>query len=180
MRRSRGAEPPRDAANLETDHAMREVALVGGIFLLALLAGFVPFFSVELALILSVAAGTSIGVLLAQVVAAAAAQMIGKSCFFLGGRSALTWWNRKDRNRPNRLGARLLDLLNRATRRRRVAAATVFVSASTGLPPFAVVSALAGGWRLRLSSFIVMGFAGKSARFAGVLLVPGALAAFHA
>jgi membrane protein YqaA with SNARE-associated domain len=159
---------------------MREVALVGGMFLLALLAGFVPLFSVELALIVSAAAGTSIGMLLAQVAAAAAGQMIGKSCYFLGGRSACTWWKRKGRARPNRLGARLLEFVGRATRRRRVAAATVFVSASTGVPPFAVVSALAGGWRIRLSSFIVVGFAGKSARFAGVLLVPGVLAALHA
>jgi membrane protein YqaA with SNARE-associated domain len=55
----------------------------------------------------------------------------------------------------------------------------VFVSAATGVPPFAVVSPLAGGWRLRLSSFLVMGFAGKSARFAGIVLVPGALGALH-
>jgi hypothetical protein len=38
---------------------------------------------------------------------------------------------------------------------------------------------LAGSWRLRLSSFFVVGFAGKSARFAGLVLVPGLLAALH-
>jgi hypothetical protein len=53
------------------------------------------------------------------------------------------------------------------------------VSAATGVPPFAVVSPLAGGWRLHLSQFFVVGFAGKSARFAGIVLVPGLLAAFH-
>lgn len=52
-----------------------------------------------------------------------------------------------------------------------VAASTVFVSAPTGLPPFAIVSALAGAWRLRLSSFFVLGLAGRSARFAGVVFV---------
>jgi membrane protein YqaA with SNARE-associated domain len=151
------------------------LALVGGIFLLALIAGFVPFISVELALIVSAAAAASIGVLLALVAAAAAGQMIGKSCFFLGGRSAFAWSERRS-GRPR---IRLPGFVNRVTHRPPVAAATVFVSAATGVPPFAVVSPMAGGWRLRLSSFVVMGLAGKSVRFAGIVLVPGALVAFH-
>lgn len=154
---------------------MTQLALVGGIFLLALLAGFVPFVSVELALIVSVAAGMSIGVLLALVAAAAAGQMIGKSCYFLGGRRAFAWKERRSR-RPR---IRLPEFVNRVTHRPPVAAATVFVSAATGVPPFAVVSPLAGAWRLRLSSFVVMGFAGKAARFAGIVLVPGALLALN-
>jgi membrane protein YqaA with SNARE-associated domain len=158
---------------------MTVIALVGGIFLLALVASFVPLFSVELALIVSAAAGTSIGLLLAQVAVAAAGQMIGKSFYFLGGRTAFQLCECREHG-PRGLGARLLGWVTQKARQRRVAAATVFFSASTGLPPFALVSALAGGWRIRLSSFFVVGFAGKSARFAGVLLVPGALALFQA
>lgn len=155
---------------------MTELVLVGGIFLLALLAGFVPFVSVELALIVSAAAHhPSISVLVALAVAAAAGLMVGKCCFFLGGRRAFSWGRRRTRRPRFRLPA----LLTRATARPRVAAATVFLSAATGLPPFAVVSPLAGSWRLRLSSFVMVGFAGKSARFVGVLLVPGLLAALH-
>ena len=152
---------------------MAQLVLVGGIFLLALLAGFVPFVSVELALIVSAAAHPSLGVLLALAIAAAGGLMVGKCCFFLGGRSAFAW--SKGRSRRVRLPA----FLSRATRKPQVAAATVFVSAATGVPPFAVVSPLAGSWRLRLSSFFVVGFAGKSARFAGIVLVPGLLAALH-
>jgi membrane protein YqaA with SNARE-associated domain len=159
---------------------MTVLALVGGIFLIALVASFVPIFSIELALIVSAAAGTSIGLLLAQVAVAAAGQMIGKSFYFVGGRTAFQLCECREHARSRGLGARLLGYVTRKARQRRVAAATVFFSASTGLPPFALVSALAGGWRIRLSSFFVVGFAGKSARFAGVLLVPGALALFHA
>jgi len=154
---------------------MTELVLVGGIFLLALLAGFVPFVSVELALIVSAATRPSLSVLLALALVAAAGLMVGKGCFFLGGRSAFSWSRRRSR-RPR---LRLPGFLNRATGKPRVAAATVFVSAATGVPPFAVVSPLAGGWHLRLSSFLVVGFAGKSARFAGIVLVPGLLAALH-
>jgi membrane protein YqaA with SNARE-associated domain len=154
---------------------MAELLLVGGIFLLALLAGFVPFVSVELALIVSAATHPPLSVLLVLAVAAAAGLMVGKGCFFVGGRSAFSWSRRRSR-RPR---LRLPGFLNRATGKPRVAAATVFVSAATGVPPFAVVSPLAGGWHLRLSSFLVVGFAGKAARFAGIVLVPGLLAAFH-
>jgi membrane protein YqaA with SNARE-associated domain len=154
---------------------MTQLVLVGGIFLLALLAGFVPFISVELALIVSAATHSSIRVLLALAIAAAAGMMIGKCCFFLGGRSAFAW----SRRRATRPRLRLPAFLNRATGKPKMAAATVFVSAATGVPPFAVVSPLAGGWRLRLSQFFVVGFAGKSARFAGIVLVPGLLTAFH-
>jgi membrane protein YqaA with SNARE-associated domain len=158
---------------------MTVLALVGGIFLLALVASFIPIFSVELALIVSAATGTSIGLLLAQVAVAAVGQMIGKSFYFLGGRSAFQLCECRVHARPRGLGSRVLGFVTRKARQRRVAVATVFFSASTGLPPFALVSALAGGWRIRLASFFVWGFAGKSARFAGVLLVPGALTLFH-
>jgi membrane protein YqaA with SNARE-associated domain len=159
---------------------MTVIALVGGIFLLALVASFVPIFSVELALIVSAAAGTSIGILLAQVVVAATAQMIGKSFYFLGGRTAFQFCECSRHAGPRGLSARLFAWVTRKARQRRVAAATVFFSASTGLPPFALVSALAGGWRIRLTSFFVAGFAGKTARFGVMLLVPGALALFQA
>lgn len=158
---------------------MTVIALVGGIFLVALVASFIPVFSIELALVVSAAAGTSIGLLLAQIAVAATGQMIGKSCYFLGGRTALQVCECRAHARSPGIGARVLGYVTRKARQRRVAAATVFLSASTGLPPFALVSALAGGWRIRLPSFFVVGFAGKAARFAGVLLVPGALAAFH-
>ena len=154
---------------------MAQLALVGGIFLLALLAGFVPFISIEVALLVSAATHGSTGLLLTLAIAAAAGMMIGKSCFFLGGRSAFAWSRR--RSRPPRV--RLPRFLSRAPPKPQVAAATVFVSAATGVPPFAVVSPLAGGWRLRLSSFVAVGFVGKSARFAGIVLVPGALGALH-
>jgi membrane protein YqaA with SNARE-associated domain len=105
------------------------------------------------------------------VLAAAAGQMLGKSCFFLGGRGVLTWTRHKRSTRPPRSG-RLSRLLAREAQRRAAAAGTVFGSAFSGLPPLAVVSTLAGAWQLRLASFFVAGLAGRTARFGGVLLVP--------
>ena len=152
---------------------MAALALVGGIFLIAVVSAFVPVFSLELALIVAAAAGTSLGMLAAIVVAAAAGHMIAKSCFFVGGRTAFEW-HRGRSKRPSQRSERLRRAVTRATGQRHAAEATVLVSAITGLPPFALVSALAGAGRIRLRSFIVMGFAGRSARFAALMLVPGA------
>jgi membrane protein YqaA with SNARE-associated domain len=150
---------------------MKELALVVGVLVIGFVSAFVPVVSIELALVGAAATGSSGKLLAAQVLAAAAGQMVGKSCFFLGGRTAfVAWAKRKPHQSPR--GKRLGGLVARAARQRAAAAMTVFVSAVTGLPPFAVVSALAGAWRLRLSSFVVLGLAGRSTRFAGVLLVP--------
>jgi membrane protein YqaA with SNARE-associated domain len=151
---------------------MNELLLVAGVFALAFVSAFVPLVSIELALVAAVATGTSGRMLVAQVLLASAGQMAGKSCFFLGGRNAFARWTKRKKPRRSGGSQRLGRLVARAARQRAAAAVTVFVSAVTGLPPFAIVSALAGAWRLRLSSFLVLGLAGRSARFAGVLLVP--------
>ena len=155
---------------------MTVLVLVGGIFLLALLAGFVPLISIEVALILS-AADRAIDLDPARAGSCRRRGADDRQELLLPGRArnARSW----ARRRPSRTRLRLPGFLNRASGKPRVAAATVFLSAATGVPPFAVVSPLAGGWRLRLSSFFMVGFAGESARFAGLVFVPGALAALH-
>jgi membrane protein YqaA with SNARE-associated domain len=151
---------------------MSGFVLVAGVFVLAFVSAFVPLVSIELALVGAAATGTSGGLLVAQVLVAAAGQMVGKSCFFLGGRTAFARSKRRKKPRRSRSVQWLERLAARAAGQRTAAAVTVFVSAVTGLPPFALVSALAGAWRLRLPSFFALGLVGRSARFAGVLLVP--------
>jgi len=149
-----------------------ELVLVAGVFVLAFVSAFVPLVSIELALVGAAATGPSGRLLVAQVLVAAAGQMVGKSCFFLGGRTAFARSTRRKKPRRSRSAQWLERLVARAAGQRAAAAVTVFVSAVTGLPPFAFVSALAGAWSLRLPSFFVLGLAGRSVRFAGVLLVP--------
>jgi len=148
------------------------LVLVAGVFVLAFVSAFVPLVSIELALVGAAATGTSGRLLVAQVLVAAAGQMVGKSCFFLGGRTAFLRSTKRRKPRRSRTAQWFERLVARAARQRGAAAVAVFVSAVTGLPPFALVSALAGAWRLRLPSFFVLGVVGRSARFAGVLLLP--------
>ena len=150
---------------------MTALVLVAGVLVLAFVSAFVPLVSVEVALVAAAATGSSGRLLAAQVLAAAVGQMLGKSCFFLGGRGLYVWSGRRKAARRPR-SERLSRLLARAAKQRVAAITTVFVSAFTGLPPFAVVSAIAGAWRIRLASFFVVGLAGRSARVGGVLLIP--------
>ena len=53
--------------------------------------------------------------------------------------------------------------------------AVTAVSAFVGLPPFAVVSVLAGTVRMRWWLFAVIGLAGRFGRFLAILLAPGLL-----
>ena len=147
------------------------LACVGGVLALGFVSAFVPLVSIELTLVAAAATTRSDGLVFVLVVAAAIGQMLGKSCIFLGGRGVSL---RAKPHTPDRRvrGERLGRLLARAGRRRAAAASTVLVSAFSGLPPFALVSALAGAWRIRLAQFFALGFAGRSARFAGVLVVP--------
>lgn len=151
---------------------MNELLAALGIFLLAIVSAFVPLVSIEVALIVSAATGAPDELLAAQVALAAAGQMVGKTCFFLAGRTAFVRWNRSHR-RPARSGrSAIRRLVARASKRRGLASLTVFASALTGVPPFAAVAAIAGAWRLRVWTFVLLGFTGRLGRFAGVLLVP--------
>jgi membrane protein YqaA with SNARE-associated domain len=101
--------------------------------------------------------------------AAAAGQIGGKLVWYYLGASALNWgWIRRRVEKPK--NAARLELWRRRTHERPVVAGLlVFVSALTGLPPFAVLSVLAGQLRMSLVVFCVLGLAGRWLRFLAVL-----------
>jgi membrane protein YqaA with SNARE-associated domain len=102
-------------------------------------------------------------------IAAGLGQILGKLLYYLVGRSSLEWrWVRRHTDTP-----RFQELLSRwrarVDDRPLVGAALVLVSASTGLPPFAIIAVLAGTLRLSLPIFLAVGFVGRVLRFAFVL-----------
>ena len=146
--------------------------VVAATFLFCLLSAVVPVANAEVYLV-----GVSLGsdapaAVLAS--AAAAGQMLGKMLFYLVGRGAL------DLSRLRRKGtasARWTDRMARvqqwSQRHAWGASAVTAVSAFAGLPPFAVVSVLAGTVRMRWWLFLVIGLVGRFARFLAVLVAPG-------
>jgi membrane protein YqaA with SNARE-associated domain len=100
---------------------------------------------------------------------AAAGQMVGKVIWYYLGASSLEWrWIKRRIDRP-KAQERLARWRSRTDERPVLAGALVFVSALTGLPPFAVLAVLAGQLRMSLSLFVVLGLAGRWLRFAAVL-----------
>lgn len=104
--------------------------------------------------------------------AAACGQMVGKLVWYYLGARALSWgWIRRKVEKPK--NAARLELWRRRTHDRPVLTGLlVFVSATTGLPPFAVLSVLAGQLRMNLMLFLVLGLAGRWLRF--LLILTGA------
>lgn len=112
---------------------------------------------------------------------AAAGQMVGKVLFFLAGRGVITLPARlkpsttaAPSGRRTRNAARLARWQERVQDRPWLATAFVGLSASVGIPPFAVVSVLAGTMRVPLSVFVVSGLIGRWVRFGVVIALVGA------
>lgn len=101
--------------------------------------------------------------------AAALGQMAGKVIWYQLGRSSLNWgWVRRKTD-----SAKWRSRFETWQRRTRgnpwLAGLLVFASALVGLPPFAIISVLAGQLRVPLILFVLTGFVGRLLRFAGIL-----------
>ena len=100
---------------------------------------------------------------------AALGQMAGKSIWYLLGRSSLGWgWVRR-RTESERWQRAYATWQRRTQGSPWLVGALVFASAVVGLPPFAVISVLAGQLQVPLPLFLATGFGGRLIRFAAVL-----------
>jgi len=135
------------------------------------LSALVPIFNAEV--YLTALAATESPPLWPMAAVAAAGQMVGKVVYYFIGKSSLDWrWVKKRTDTPQ-FQAGLERWRLRLEDRPWVAALIVFVSASMGIPPFAIVAVLAGTLRMSLTMFVVVGFAGRLLRFASVLGTAG-------
>jgi membrane protein YqaA with SNARE-associated domain len=99
------------------------------------------------------------------VLAATAGQMVGKSAMYFAGRGVV----RLPGERMHRLVAKA-----EAWGRNRpgVEGSLVFVSASTGFPPFYVTAIACGMLKVPFGPFFWLGFLGRLARFTVVVVIP--------
>ena len=138
------------------------------LFGVAVASALVPLINIEVYLVGLAAVSTTEGVWFLAAVGGAG-QMLGKVAWYYLGANALRWgWIRRKVEKPKARAK--LELWRSRTQERPVAGAVLlFVSAFTGFPPFAVVAVLAGQLRMRFMIFLVVGFAGRTLRFAGFL-----------
>ncbi len=148
--------------------------VVVGTFLFCLLSAVVPVANAELYLVGVSLASDASPVPLA--LAAALGQMVGKMLFYLVGRGAVDLSRlRREGTANGRWATRMERVQAWCDRHVWGPTAVTAVSAVAGLPPFAVVSVLAGTLRMRWWLFAGVGLVGRFGRFLAVLLAPGLL-----
>ncbi len=139
-----------------------------GVAVLGLASALFPIVNIEAVLVVR-AAVSDVDHLWLLAFVAASGQMIGKLTWYYLGASALHWgWIRRKVEQPKN-AARLETWRARTHERPALTGLLVLVSASTGLPPFAILSVLAGQLRMSLWLFLVLGLLGRWARFLAVL-----------
>jgi membrane protein YqaA with SNARE-associated domain len=138
------------------------------LFLVGVASALVPLINIEAYLGVR-AAVASVGNIYLLGFVAAFGQMLGKIVWYYLGANSLSWgWVRRKVEKPKN-AARLATWQSRTHDRPVFASTLVFVSAFTGLPPFAILSVLAGQLRMSLTLFCVIGLVGRWLRFAAVL-----------
>jgi membrane protein YqaA with SNARE-associated domain len=137
-------------------------------FALLFLSAVVPIVNGELTFLAFVAAARGWPWTLALVVAATAGQMAGKSLMY--------WLGRGARYAPGERQRRVIDRWRgRFERAPRAVIFFVLLSAFTGIPPFYVVSVLAGAVRANFAAFVAAGTTGRFLRFAVLAMFPPAI-----
>ncbi|WP_017571942.1 YqaA family protein [Nocardiopsis halotolerans] len=148
---------------------MRETALA---FVVALVSGVVPVVNIEVYLLGAVVVLDD-GALVGMAVAAGAGQTLGKLPYYYAGRGTLSApWIRRRAATPGRWAARAEGWRRRAEERPAWGAGLVAVSSFTSLPPFMVVSVLAGVVRINVVLFSVITLVTRTARFLVVVFAP--------
>ena len=146
-----------------SDTLIRDLGIPLATFVICFLSTIIVVIHAELFLI-AVSALSPPEALPALALLAALGQILGKSLVYLGGRGIL------------RLSARLQRAAERCKpkieRWKHGHAGLILASSFTGLPPFALVSVLAGALAIRFRTFLVFGFLGRLGRFAIVLAFP--------
>lgn len=148
--------------------------VVVGTFFYCVLSALVPVANAEVYLVGVALASDAPAPLLA--LAAAAGQVLGKMAFYLLGRGVIDVSRlRRHARTGGRWTTRMVRVSAWCGRHPWGPAAVTLVSAVSGLPPFAVVSVLAGSLRMRWWLFALCGFVGRYVRFLAVLVSPGLL-----
>lgn len=133
-----------------------------------------PWVNAEIIVLSLPALATSKTALLVLLLVATAGQMTGKCALYWAGRTG-------NRALPGRAGRTLLKWRERLEARPSRAAALVLVSSVTGLPPFYVMTLLAGAMKMKFPLYIVMGTTGRLLRFGALVTLPHfALSLFRA
>lgn len=142
-------------------------------FVVSLAGAVVPFISTEAFLLAVVALAPADGPVWTLAIVAAAGQMAGKSVLYWSADAAArcSRWHGTDHAGLARMRGRLASMSPI------VAGGFIFVSAAGGIPPFILVTIIAGAARVRFLPFLAAGLAGRLLRMLSVVSVAAAVRA---
>lgn len=143
---------------------MPHFALLVSTMLGCFVGSLVPVINTEL-IVLAAAAAAPPELALVLVLVASTAQMAAKSILYLAGSGLL-------RLPRGSLGQHVEKALAAAQARQTASSSLLFASASTGFPPFYVMSVASGALRIDFRRFLMLGFLGRTVRFAVLVAVP--------
>jgi membrane protein YqaA with SNARE-associated domain len=133
--------------------------------IVSVLSGLVPVVNGELYLIAAIVIADDPVVALVLAVLVALGQMIAKIGLYHAALGAT------ELGRSTRFGAKLERAQLLVERWQGKPLTLLFVSAVTGLPPFYLVSLLAGILRIRFTTFLLLGIVGRVLRFVALALI---------
>lgn len=138
-----------------------------GVFGLAVASALVPLINIEAIIVLAASQGHVPTWLL--VVGATVGQMLGKLLWYYGGRELDRFGFVARRMERPRAKASMARWRLRTEGRPWFCAGVLLVSASTGVPPYAVLCVLAGTLRVPVTVFLLTGLVGRALRFWAVI-----------
>jgi membrane protein YqaA with SNARE-associated domain len=139
-------------------------------FLIAVASGVIPIVNAEIYLVGVVLAVGGIPEALVLAVVVSLGQMVAKAVIYQTAKGATTLGTKS-----GGFAKKLERARERVEKWKSKPLGVTFVSASLGLPPFYIVSLVAGILEVRFRAFMLVGFAGRTLRF-GTIAILAALA----
>ncbi|MEX2152061.1 MAG: hypothetical protein WD825_01910 [Gemmatimonadaceae bacterium] len=132
--------------------------------LVAGVGAILPFSPAE-PLLVGIAAVTKPWLLVPMIAFATVSSMVAKTLVYEGS-------GKVERALSPRKRALLERMRSRLAGRRGLQIATVFLSATCGLPPFYLVTLVCGALRLPIADYLLAGTTGRAVRFSAIMMLP--------
>ena len=132
----------------------------------AVVSALIPVVNAELLLLSLIALTASRGGAVTMALIVTAGQVTGQGLLYWLARGVTTW-------RPSRLYGAAIDRWRaRFEGAPRSLTGFLFVSATTGLPPFYAITVLSGTFRINFARYIIVALAGRAIRFVAIAFFP--------
>lgn len=143
---------------------MTPLALCFSTMIGCLVGSFVPIVNTEL-IVITAALAAPPELVIPLILIASLSQMIAKSALYLAGSGLLHL-------PPGRLADKIYVALVRVQQHQRAGDAVLFASATTGFPPFYVMSVASGAMKTGFRRFFMLGLLGRTLRFTVLVAIP--------